>query len=168
MKFLYFYQKKKMKAFVIYDSVFGNTRQIAEAIGKVLAAGAEVEVFQISEAMPERLKGLDFLVIGSPTRGFRPTPAIVKLLKDLSDNSLRGIKVAAFDTRVKLSDIKSGFFRFIVDKGGYAASTIAKQLQKKGGSLVLPPEGFFVSGEEGPLKDGELERAEKWGLTLLV
>jgi len=156
-----------MKAIVIYDSVFGNTRKIAEAIGKGLATGAEVEVFQISEAKPERLKGLDFLVIGSPTRRFRPTPAITKLLKDLPADSLRGINVAAFDTRVKLSDIKSGFFRFIVDKGGYAASTIAKQLQKKGGILVLPPEGFFVSGEEGPLNDGELERAEKWGMSLI-
>lgn len=156
-----------MKAIVIYDSVFGNTRQIAEAIVKGVATGAEVGIFQISDARPERLKGLDLLVIGSPTRGFRPTPAIAKFLKDLSDNSLRGIKVAAFDTRVKLSDIKSGFFRFIVDKGGYAASTIAKQLQKKGGTLLVPPEGFYVSGEEGPLKEGELERAEKWGISLI-
>ena len=152
-----------MKAIVIYDSVFGNTRQIAEAIGKGLATGAEVRIFQISDARPERLKGLDFLVIGSPTRGFRPTPAVAKLLKDLPAGSLRGIKVAAFDTRVKLSDIKSGFFRFIVDKGGYAASDIAKSLQKKEGTLLVLPEGFFVSGEEGPLKEGELARAEKWG-----
>lgn len=155
-----------MKAIVIYDSVFGNTRQIAEAIGKGLAKGAEVEICQISDTRPERLKGLDFLVVGSPTRGFRPTPAVAKLLKDLPVGSLRNIKVAAFDTRVKLSDIKSGFFRFIVDKGGYAASMIAKQLQKKGGNLVVPPEGFYVSGEEGPLKDGELERAEKWGMSV--
>jgi hypothetical protein len=49
-----------------------------------------------------------------------------------------------------------------VDKGGYAASTIAKTLEKKGGKLAVPAEGFFVTGEQGPLKDGELERAAAW------
>jgi len=151
-----------MKAILIYDSVFGNTRQIAEAIGKGLAKVGEAEIYQILDARPERLNGYDYLVIGSPTRGFRPTPAVARFLKDLPADSLRGMMVAAFDTRVKLSDIKSGFFRFIVDKGGYAANTIAKQLQKKGGNLVLPPEGFYVSGEEGPLKEGEPERAALW------
>jgi flavodoxin I len=51
---------------------------------------------------------------------------------------------------------------FIVDKGGYAASTIAKALKKKGGQLAAPGEGFYVTGEQGPLKDGELERAADW------
>jgi flavodoxin I len=45
---------------------------------------------------------------------------------------------------------------------GYAAEPIAAKLQKKGGTLAAPPEGFFVGGTEGPLKEGELERAAQW------
>lgn len=47
--------------------------------------------------------------------------------------------------------------------GGYAAGRIAETLKKKGGNLVMPPEGFFVKGKEGPLKEGELERTANWG-----
>jgi hypothetical protein len=72
------------------------------------------------------------------------------------------VRVAAFDTRIVLETIDSKALRFLVDKGGYAASTIAKTLEKKGGKLTAPPEGFFVTGEQGPLKDGELERAADW------
>jgi hypothetical protein len=45
---------------------------------------------------------------------------------------------------------------------GYAAEPIADRLQKKGGTLVTPPEGFYVGDTEGPLLDGELERATAW------
>ena len=50
----------------------------------------------------------------------------------------------------------------MVDKGGYAASTIITALKKKGGNLLALPEGFLVTGEQGPLKEGELERAVAW------
>jgi hypothetical protein len=72
------------------------------------------------------------------------------------------VRVAAFDTRIVLETIDSKALRFLVDKGGYAANTIAKTLEKKGGQLAAPPEGFFVTGEQGPLKDGELEHAADW------
>jgi len=55
---------------------------------------------------------------------------------------------------------------FVVRKGGYAAPRIAEQLEKAGGTLIAPAEGFFVVDKEGPLRDGELERAAAWGGTL--
>jgi hypothetical protein len=50
--------------------------------------------------------------------------------------------------------------------GGYAAPRIARALEKKGGNLAAPPEGFFVEDKEGPLKAGELERAAGWAKEL--
>ena len=102
------------------------------------------------------------MIVGSPTRGFMPSPDTKGLLKNIPKNGLKDIKVAAFDTRLDLDTIKSSFFRFIVNTGGYAASSIAKKLTKKGGRLVVPPEGFLVLGGKGPLKAGELERAADW------
>jgi flavodoxin len=147
-----------MKTLIIYDSVFGNTAKVAQA----MAAALQTSALPISQVTTDKLRGLELLIVGSPTRSFRPTPAISKFLKSLSPNQLAGISVAAFDTRIWLETIGSAAFRFLVDKGGYAASTMASALKKKGGTLAVPPEGFLVTGEEGPLKDGELERAAEW------
>jgi hypothetical protein len=76
--------------------------------------------------------------------------------------------VAAFDTRLSLSDIESSALRFIVKTGGYAAKLIADSLKKIGGDLIIPPEGFLVKGEEGPLKEGELERAADWAKQIMA
>jgi flavodoxin len=157
-----------MKTLVIYDSVFGNTEKLAQAIGAALGVPGEVEVARVGAVKPESLGGLSLLLVGSPTRGFRPTEAITAFLKGLDANALRGVRVAAFDTRIDvLKDIKNPLFRFIVHRGGYAAPRIAEGLKKAGGELAAPPEGFFVKESEGPMKDGELERAAGWARGLL-
>ena len=153
-----------MKTLVIYDSVFGNTEKIAQSIAATLGTQA----LPVSQVDAGQLRGIDLLVIGSPTRGFRPTENIAKLLNTLPKNHLTGARVAAFDTRIVLETIDSKALRFLVDKGGYAASTIAKALEKKGGQLAAPAEGFFVTGEQGPLKEGELERAADWAANLIT
>jgi flavodoxin I len=147
-----------MKTAVVYDSVFGNTEKIARAIGAATGAG----VFRVGDARKETLAGVEMLFVGSPTRAFRPTPAIQKFVKGLPAGGLKGVKVAGFDTRIALEDANSKILNFMVSIFGYAAKPIADGLVKKGGELVLPPEGFFVKASEGPLKDGELERAADW------
>jgi flavodoxin len=147
---------------VVYDSVFGNTEKIAQAIGAVLAEQGSVETLSVGRMTTNSMSGLDILIVGSPTRGFRPTEAVSKFLNSIPKNSLTEVRVAAFDTRIWLDTIDSKTLRFVVDKGGYAANTIAKSLVKKGGQLVAPPEGFLVTGEQGPLKEGELDRANEW------
>jgi flavodoxin I len=151
-----------MKNIVIYDSFFGNTEQIAQSIAQALGDAAEVGCFKVSEVNLDQLAGLEFLIVGSPTRGFQASEATTAFLKSLPAGALKGIKTAAFDTRLSLNDIESSAVRFIVKTGGYAARRIGEMLKKKGGELVVPPEGFFVRGEQGPLVEGELERAAEW------
>ena len=153
-----------MKVLIIYDSFFGNTEKIARAMGGSLGSEENVRVCRVAEVQPEQFTGIELLIAGSPTRGFRPTPAITDFFKSIPANGLRGIKVLAFDTRIATSDINSGILRTMVNLGGYAAKRIAGELKKKGGDLILPPEGFYVTGQEGPLKDGELERAAEWAM----
>ncbi len=50
---------------------------------------------------------------------------------------------------------------------GYAAGHIADSLKAQGGHIAAPPEGFIVDGKEGPLKQGELERAARWAKAIL-
>lgn len=151
-----------MKIIIIYDSVFGNTREIALAIYQEVSKNHQAEMQAVNEVNPELFASAEYLIVGSPTRGFRPTPAISGFIKSLPKGSLSGKTVAAFDTRVKLDDIQSKALRFMVKTGGYAAKPILAQLVKKGGSQLGEPEGFYVKGEEGPLHEGEIERAMRW------
>ncbi|MFC2079186.1 flavodoxin family protein [Candidatus Bipolaricaulota bacterium] len=152
-----------MKALVVYDSVFGNTEKIAQAIGTGLGTQEGVPIVRATEVTPEQLNGLELLVVGSPTRKFRPTGATMRLLRRIPKNGLDGVKAAAFDTRISESEIeKVRILAFLVRVFGYAAKPIADRLTKRGGQLVSPPEGFYVGGTEGPLLEGELERATNW------
>ena len=151
-----------MKAIVIYDSIFGNTEQIAQAIGNTLGSQDEVGLFRVGNIRPEQLKGSELILVGSPTRGFRPTKPITVFLDRIPVDGIKGVKVAAFDTRISLDDINSPVLRFFVRIFGYAAKPIADRLKKKGGELAVPPEGFYVKASEGPLKEGELDRAANW------
>jgi flavodoxin I len=158
-----------MKALVVYDSVFGNTEKVAQAIGQALGSPEDVKVVQASDAKPEQLVGLTLLIVGSPTRQFSPTGATTGFLKSVPKHGLKGVKVAAFDTRFTESAIeKVRILAFFVKIFGYAAKPIADRLQKKGGELVVPPEGFYVGDTEGPLLEGELERAADWARQIIA
>jgi flavodoxin len=145
-----------MKVLVVYDSVYGNTQKIAEAIGS--AAGSAAEVVRASQVDPERLAAVDLLVVGAPTQGGRPTKPVQDLIAGLPEAAVKGKKFASFDTRY------SGRF---VKVFGFAADRIAEVLSTKGGQIVSTPQAFFVSGKKGPLKEGELERAANWAKDLV-
>ena len=154
-----------MKALVVYDSFFGNTEKIAEAIGRALGSPPDVQVVRVSACIPGQLKDLDWLIVGSPTRGFQPSPLIKNFLAMIPADGLHGVKVTAFDTRSPLERMP-GFLRFIQKRAGWADKHIVAALTKKGGDLAAPSEGFFVQDTEGPLVDGELERAAEWARSL--
>jgi flavodoxin len=151
-----------MKALVIYDSAYGNTEQIARAI----SAAAEADSRKAADSTPGDIKGVQLLIVGSPTQAGRPTVPVQGWLKALPASSLQGVRVAAFDTRFEKAT-SSFFLKLVMSVIGFAAPKIAKALDAKGGTRAGEPEGFFVLDNEGPLKDGELERASAWAKGLL-
>jgi flavodoxin I len=140
-----------MKTLVVYDSVYGNTKAIAQAIGDAIPG--EVQVLHAGQVKAADWAGLDLLVAGAPTQGGRPTEAVQAWLDQAPANAFAGTRVAAFDTR-----LTSKWVRIF----GYAAPRIADRLKEKGGTPAGSPGGFFVKGRTGPLKEGEVERAARW------
>jgi flavodoxin len=151
-----------MKILIVYDSVFGNTLKVAQAIEQALSVDNRVEISSVSAVKPEQMNGVDVLIVGSPTRAFSPTKPMTAFLKTTTSKDLKKVKVLSFDTRANLGDVNSKFLNVMVKLFGYAAEPMLKGLLKKGGEFVVSAEGFFVNGNEGPMKDGELERAARW------
>lgn len=145
-----------MRALVVYDSVHGNTEKIARAIGEAIAG--EIKVLRVGEVGSSELESFDLIIVGSPTPGGRPTQPIQDFLNEAPEPAVKGTNVAAFDTR--LSTRLVGIF-------GYAAGRITDSLKRKGGALIVSPEGFLVKGTEGPLKEGEVERAVDWAKEMM-
>jgi len=141
-----------MKTVIVYDSVYGNTERIARAIGQAISGN--VEVRRAGQVDPAELESADLLVVGSPTHGGRPTEAIQSLLERLGAPVREGAAAATFDTR---------FSWWWIKIFGFPAPRMAATLQEKGWRPAAPGEGFFVKGaKQGPLQEGEVERAAAW------
>jgi flavodoxin len=138
------------KVLVVYDTVHGNTAQVAQVIAHITNG----QLLRADAVNPSELRGHTLIIFGSPTHGGWYTEGIKAILDPLP--ALDGIQLAAFDTRTR----KSIF--------GYAAPRILRKLEKSGGTLITtPPQGFVVKGIKGPLLDGELDRATSWATTLI-
>ncbi len=148
-----------MNTFVVYDSQYGNTERIAQAIADTLRAFGQAQAVRVDPAHPVSFQGVDLLILGSPTQGFRPTLAMQFLLGNVSSQALRGLAVACFDTRFRGRLWKSS-----------AAPRMARQLRTMGVEPIIPPESFFVKAmkKEGPLLAGEVERAATWARMLFT
>ncbi len=141
-----------MNVLVVYDTQFGNTEQVARAIAARLERVGSTRVVAIPEAAGIDLTGVDLLLVGGPTQAHGPRPALRAWVDALSAADLEGRAIATFDTR----------FRWPVFLSGSAARSIGRAFERKGARLVVTPESFFVTGSEGPLAEGEIERAGAW------
>ena len=157
-----------MNILVLYASVFGNTEKVAQTIGSALTENGTVIVRKVEEVQSADWQELDAVVVGSPTRAFQATPALMKVLRSIPGYGLQGVKAAVFDTRADLEMVNSKVLTTMMKFFGYADQPIARVLKKKGATLLSPTAGFFVQESEGPLVDGELERASAWVKSLLA
>lgn len=166
-----------MEITVVYESIYGNTGKVAEAIAAGLGEHGTVTLVPAEEAAGP----FEFLVAGAPTHAhglptrmsragvedavakrveagesvdYQPTAGMRMFIDDLPD--VAGVPAACFDTRFEKSAILTGS----------AAKVLAKKLKRRGYEVVAEPESFFVLDSEGPLKEGELDRARKWGSTI--
>lgn len=157
-----------MKAVILYDSYFGNTEKIAQAIAGGVAKKSEVRIARVDTFQADQLSGVDLFVLGSPTRAFSPSDASKAFIKSLKPGGLMGMKAATFDTRVDVQKTDNKFLKFMAKTFGYAYPSMQKSLKKFGAEIIAEGKGFYVLDSEGPLQDGELDKAADWAETLLV
>jgi flavodoxin len=161
-----------MKTLVVYESMYGNTRAIAEAIATGIGPVGEVEITEVSAAPQTPPADVELVVVGGPTHahGMSRPQSREAAAKDgpIASRGIgvrewiegtafpEGVRVAAFDTRI-------GKAQWIT---GSAARSMTKLLRRHGFTGDVPTESFLVDHTLGPLRDGELRRAREWGAQL--
>lgn len=167
-------QQPRPTAVIVYESMFGNTRKVAEAIASGMQDRIDTTVVSVAEAPPR--PSCDVLIVGAPTHAHslsRPSSRAEAGVwardhgKRLTlEAGIGGIGVrewlegrpearlgyAAFDTRVDMPKIFTGA----------ASSAIEKRLKRVGLSRLAPPASYLVD-KDSHLLDGEVEKARAWG-----
>ena len=146
-----------MNTLVIYNSQYGNTKQIAQVIAETLRTFGEAHAVRVDPDCSFNFQGVDLLILGCPTQAFSPTLAMQSFLGTVSSQLPSGLAIACFDPRFRGGLWKSS-----------AAPRMVKQLRVLGIGTLAAPESFFVKAmkKEGPLLDGEVERAVAWARLL--
>jgi len=166
-----------MKAYVVYESMYGNTAAIGEAIAQELRErGLVVRCGPLTRIDPAGVDDGGLVVVGGPThahgmtrgatrrtaasdkKNTYATPTLSPGLREWIDDlpSGAGTLAAAFDTR----------FAKPVFLTGSAAKGIVRRLSHRGFHMVAGPKSFFVS-TANELLAGELDHARKWAGALL-
>ncbi|KQY25672.1 hypothetical protein ASD16_07195 [Cellulomonas sp. Root485] len=165
-----------MRALLVYESSFGNTARVAGAVWEgMFSEVQDVSLLEVGAA-PTRLPDeVELLVVGAPTQAFGmsrpvtradaqvqagtadrgPTIGVREWLATL-ERPGRPVRAATFDTRVRTPHLP-----------GSAAAGASRVLRRTGFDIPTDPETFWVLGVKGPLRDGELERARSWGVSLM-
>ena len=143
-----------LKAIIVYESKYGNTKLAAEKIGEGMkqVSGVEAVLSEVKEVDLDRVTQFDTILIGSPNHIGRATASIRKLIDNLEKLKLEGNQVAVFDTYM------GGDFEKAVKK-------MEKQLTEKvpGLKLTTPGLSIRVKGTKGPIMEGELPKCEEFG-----
>src|SRR5690348_5925620 len=83
-----------MRAVVVYESMYGNTHQVADAIGAGLGTAFDVSVVPVSQAGPQVLAGTDLVVVGGPTHAHGMSRASTrKAAIEAAGKPVSGLKV---------------------------------------------------------------------------
>jgi len=163
-----------MRAVVIYESMFGDNRQVARAIAAGLQeAGVIAEAVEVGVAPTDISTDIDLLVVGSPNHAWSmPRESTRQSALEQADGPLvsqgigirewlgkatlpTGIMTVGYDTR--------GSHPKAVVAMDHASTSIEKALARRGGSRLVKAEHFRVADMKGPLEPGEEERAHAWG-----
>ena len=172
---------------VVYESIFGNTKTVAEAVAEGARSAdpeAHVTVLPAAEATSDKIDKATLVMVGGPTHILGMSRASSReKVPDAVKEKAAGRGRAAAPRAVEGPGIRewldalprpeSGHKAAAFDTrlpfplAGGAARPIARKLRRRGYEIVAGPKGFVVDEAEGPLRTGERDRAKAWGASIV-
>ena len=147
------------KVIVVYESVFGNTRVVAESIieGMREVSGIETTLSKPKEVDLNQITEYDAILVGSPNHIGGATWGIRRFINKLGKIKLEGKLAAVFDTYVGKDFEK-------------AVKKMEKQIREKvpGLKLAAPGLSIKVKGLRGPIAQGELPKCKEFGTKIAI
>jgi hypothetical protein len=159
-----------MRALVVYESMFGNTQAVADAVADGLGAHVPADAVEVGAAPTVLGEDVALLVVGGPTHAFGMSRQATR--RDAGEQADHGLVSAGIGLREWLTAVDRGSGRVAAAFDtriqrprlpGSAAVAAEKRLRRLGFRIIAPAKSFYVTGTKGPLVDGELERARRWG-----
>jgi hypothetical protein len=177
-----------MLAVIVFESLLGNTRRVAEAIAAGISdAHPDARVScGTAAAVGAEAATADLLIVGAPTHFFGLPSRRSRRLWTRSYQPVHGSGTSGPALEpdaegpgvrewldgmgpVERDRLAAAFdTRLRRATSGAAARRIARRLRRAGYRLAVPPAGFFVDDMTGPLGRGELDRARTWGAGLIT
>jgi len=142
------------KVIVVYESKYGNTKQVAE---KIIEGMNEIERIEAVLEEPKRVEltevlDYDVILIGSPNHFGGPTRGIKKFIDKLGKLPLKNKMFAVFDTYIK------GDFEKAVKKMEKRISDKVPELKQIASGLSIK-----VQDMKGPILEEELPKCKEFG-----
>ena len=166
-----------MRALVVYESMFGNTQQVANAVGEGLARILPADIVEVGQAQATVPVDVSLLVVGGPTHAFGMSRPSTRA--DAAGQAKAPLPSGGIGVREWLSALESPAHTtlaasfdthmdrpHLIAKMGSAAAPIERRLHKLGFSSIADPQHFWVEETLGPLREGQLDRARQWGESL--
>ena len=142
------------KAIAIYESKWGNTQKVAEAIveGMNQIEGIETQIAEVKDVEPTQVKQFDTILIGSANHAGRSTRNIKKFIDKFQELDLTNKRIVVFDTT---------FQRDL----GKTVKNMEKQIADKApnAKIVSPGLSICVNGFKGPVSSKELGKSKEFG-----
>lgn len=139
---------------VIYHSRWGNCERIARAIAGGLAESGNEVIVTDTGAIGGLGLRLDCLLLGSPTRKGRASKQVRRFVKRHVTGALEGTGFVSFGT---------GLDTELAGSKPQSADEIHMLLVQRNLKPLAPPFKAAVTGWQGPLEAGEMERAFQFG-----
>jgi flavodoxin-like protein len=176
-----------MQVLIVYESMYGNTHEVAEAVADGIRharAGTVASCVPVAAATADRVAAADLLIVGGPTHAHGMTSTMTRRAAAQADGKHGKAAPPKLDPDATGPGLRTWFHelprqrlarraaafdtRLSYPLAGGAARGIGRRLREHGYALVVPPEGFIVEEAEGPMHAGELERARAWGASLVA
>ena len=157
-----------MRFVIAFDTIYGNTRKVAEYLAsELIKHGHDAVLVDMKRTKPREVEG-DALIIGSPTRLGKMSRRAARFAKKIDYDVWKDRPMAVFDTIMTPPKGREGQAKVMRWTENGAAIRLRELLSKRGFKVQEDVLRAEVIGIKGPLTKEAEEASRAWARDLLA